>query len=146
MDPFRATIEDLQTIVASLADFWGERDTAGLHQALYVHEFGDTALVIRDNHGHPIAYLLGLVTPARVGYIHVVAVREDRRGGGLARVLYDEFESRARAQGATALKAITDPANSASLAFHRSLGFSAREVAGYSVSGAPRTVFERALA
>ncbi len=142
----RATIEDLQTIVASLSDFWGERDTAGLHQALYVHEFGETALVLRDGHGHQIAYLLGFVTPARVGYIHVVAVREGHRGRGLARALYEEFESLARARGATALKAITSPGNSSSHAFHRALGFSASELAGYSVSGEPRTVFRRLLA
>jgi len=117
----RATIEDLQAILASLADFWGERDTAGLHQALYVHEFGETALVIHDGHGHPIAYLLGFVSPAQVGYIHVVAVREGHRGRGLARVLYGEFESLARARGATALKAITSPGNATSVAFHRAL-------------------------
>jgi GNAT superfamily N-acetyltransferase len=139
----RATIEDLQTIVASLGEFWGDRDTAGLHHALYVHELGETALVIHDDHGHPIAYLLGFVTPARVGYIHIVAVREDHRAGGLARALYKEFESLARARGATALKAITSPGNSTSLAFHRALGFGASEVAGYSVLGEPRTVFRR---
>ncbi len=142
----RATIEDLQAIVASLADFWGERDTAGLHQALYVHEFGETALVIHDAHGHASAYLLGFVSPAQVGYIHVVAVRRDHRGRGLARVLYEEFEALARARGATALKAITSPGNETSVAFHRALGFSASVLAGYSVSGEPRIVFRRVLA
>ena len=141
----RATIEDLQTIVTSLGDFWGDRDTAGLHQALYVHEFGETSLVIHDEHGHPIAYLLGFVTPARVGYIHVVAVHADHRRAGFARELYEEFESLARARGANALKAITSPGNSRSLEFHRALGFSASEVAGYSVSGEPRVVFRREL-
>jgi hypothetical protein len=33
-----ARIEDLQTIVAALSAFWGDRDMAGLHQALYVPE------------------------------------------------------------------------------------------------------------
>lgn len=145
MYPRPATIEDLQTIVASLAEFWGERDTTGLHQALYVHEFGETALVIHDADGHPIAYLLGFVNPAHVGYIHLVAVHEDHRQHGLARVLYEEFESRARVRGATGLKAITSPENSISLAFHRALGFGARELAGYSASGEPRVVLERGL-
>jgi ribosomal protein S18 acetylase RimI-like enzyme len=141
----RATIEDLQAIVASLADFWGGREMAGLHQALYVHELGETALVIDGPHGRPIAYLLGFVTPAHVGYIHVVAVHEDHRQAGLAQALYERFEALARARGATALKAITSPGNSTSFAFHRALGFSASEVAGYSVSGEPRTVFRREL-
>jgi len=141
----RATIEDLQAIVASLGEFWGERDTSGLHHALFVHELGETALVFHDDHGHPIAYLLGFVTPARVGYVHVVGVHEDHRRGGLARALYDEFESLARAHGATALKAITRPGNHGSVAFHSALGFAATEHAGYAASGEPRTVFWREL-
>jgi GNAT superfamily N-acetyltransferase len=146
MTPQRATIEDLQSIVGSLPDFWGARDTAALHHALYVHEFGDTALVVHDDHGDPLAYLLGFVTPAHVGYIHVVAVRANARGRGLARELYREFESLARARGAVALKAITSPANAGSRAFHTALGFSASEMAGYSASGESVTVFRRTLA
>ncbi len=80
-----------------------------------------------------------------MGYIHVVAVHEGHRGQGLARVLYEEFESLVRARGATALKAITSPGNSSSFAFHRALGFNASELAGYSVSGEPRIVFRREL-
>lgn len=141
----RATIEDLQAIVASLAEFWGERDTSALHHALFVHELGDTALVFHDDRGHPIAYLLGLVTPARVGYVHVVGVHQGHRRGGLARALYEEFETLARARGATALKAITRPGNAASESFHRALGFAASEHAGHTASGEPRTVFRREL-
>ncbi len=140
-----ATIADLQAIVAALADFWGERDVAGLHHALYVREFGDTARVIRDGHGGVRAYLLGFLTPAHVGYIHVVAVREGHRGAGLARALYGDFEALARARGARSLKAITRPGNHGSVAFHRALGFSAREIAGYTAVGEPRIVFAREL-
>jgi GNAT superfamily N-acetyltransferase len=143
--PQRATIEDLQEVVGAIDEFWGGRDVSGLHQALYVHELGDTALVIRGGEGRVIAYLLGLLTPAGVAYIHLVAVRVDHHGGGLARALYEEFESQARARGAVALKAITSPGNAASHAFHRALGFNASEVAGYSASGEPRTVFWREL-
>ncbi len=142
----RARIGDLRAIVAELPAFWGEREMAGLHQALYVHEFGDSALLIRDGEGRVIAYLLGFVSPARVGYVHLVAVREGHRGKGLARHLYTEFESYARARGAIALKAITGPENHGSKAFHRAIGFTVREVAGYSVSGEARLVFERPLA
>ena len=140
----RAAIEDLQMIVATIEQFWGGRDVVGLHHALYIHELGETALMIGDDSG-VLAYLLGFVTPAREGYIHVVAVREDQRGRGLARTLYDEFATLARARGAVALKAITSPANTGSHAFHRTLGFSASEVPGYSASGEARTVFRREL-
>jgi ribosomal protein S18 acetylase RimI-like enzyme len=142
--PRRATIEDLQAIVAEIERFWGGRDVVGLHQALYIHELGETALVIDDDSG-VLAYLLGFVTPAREGYIHVVAVREDQRGRGLARTLYNEFATLARARGAVALQAITSPSNRASHVFHRALGFSASEVPGYSASGEARTVFRREL-
>jgi predicted GNAT superfamily acetyltransferase len=108
-------------------------------------QFGDTALVIRGGEGGVLAYLLGFLTPARVGYVHVVAPRLDQRGGRLARSLYDEFESLVRARGAVALKAITSPGNTASHAFHRALGFSASEVSAYSASGEPSTVFWREL-
>ncbi len=141
----RARIEDLQAIFAELREFWGDRDTLGLHQALFVHELGDTALLIRDVDGRAAAYLLGFLTPADVGYIHLVAVRADRRGRGLARLLYTEFEAHVHARGGVALKAITAPGNVPSHAFHRALGFSATEVPGYSATGEPRTVFRREL-
>jgi ribosomal protein S18 acetylase RimI-like enzyme len=149
VDPAR--IEDLQAIVAELSAFWGDRDMAGLHQALYVHEFGDTALVLRgdpddDEDGHIRAYLLGFVGPQGVGYIHVVAVRDEYRGEGLARRLYEEFERLARARGARALKAITSPGNGGSRSFHEALGFSVEEVERYSASGETRLVFRRELA
>jgi GNAT superfamily N-acetyltransferase len=48
----------------------------------------------------PAAYSLGLVAPRpAVGYIHMVGVRHDRRRVGLARLLYDEFKTLARAWG-----------------------------------------------
>jgi len=141
-----ATIEDLQAVVAALSDYWGGRDVTHLHHALYIHEFGDTARVIRDRDGGVRAYLLGFVTPAGVGYIHVVAVRADSRGDGLARRLYEDFEALARAREATSLKAITRPGNNSSLAFHRALGFGGDELDGYTASGEPRIVFVRALA
>jgi ribosomal protein S18 acetylase RimI-like enzyme len=143
--PQRAAIEDLHAIVAALGDFWDGRDTAALHHALFIHELGDTARVVRDDDGAVLAYLLGFVGPKQIGYIHAVAVRADRRGDGLARMLYDDFERLARTQGATVLKAITRPDNVGSLAFHRALGFTASEVAGYSASGEARTVLRREL-
>jgi predicted GNAT superfamily acetyltransferase len=141
----RVSIADLQAIVRRNRDFWGERDASALHHALYAHEFGETSVLFRDDDGAVMAYLLGFVTPQHVGYIHVVAVREDRRGGGLARRLYEEFEQLARLRGAVALKAITNPANAASREFHRALGFSARELGAYTTAGDARVVFSREL-
>ena len=132
-------------MVSELDAFWDGRDTGFLHQALYLHEFGDTALAVRGDDATVLAYLLGFPTPAGVGYIHAVAVRQGHRGGGLARRLYDEFEARVRAHGAHELKAITHPSNDGSIAFHRSLGFSATEVPNYSFLGESRMVFRREM-
>jgi predicted GNAT superfamily acetyltransferase len=138
------TIADLSAILGELADFWGERDTAFLHQALYVHELGETS-VLAERDGGIDGYLLGFVGQHGLGYIHAVAVRHEARGAGLAREMYNRFEQLARARGARGLKAITSPGNAGSRAFHEALGFSAEKVEGYSPSGATMIVFTRTL-
>ena len=75
------TIADLRTILGELDRFWGDRDTAFLHQALYVHEFGETS-VLAERDGEIVAYLLGFISQSGAGYIHAVAVRRSARGSG----------------------------------------------------------------
>jgi ribosomal protein S18 acetylase RimI-like enzyme len=145
MPPEQATIEDFLAVVASLNDFWGERDVRHLHHPMFVREFGDTALVTRAPDGTVLAYLFGFLTPSAVAYIHVVGVHCSHRRGGLARSLYKAFEGLAAQRGAVALKAITRPANRGSIDFHRSLGFSVSEVPDYVRTGEPRVVFWREL-
>jgi ribosomal protein S18 acetylase RimI-like enzyme len=139
-----ATIADLRTILGELEEFWDERDTAFLHQALYVHEFGQTS-VLAERDGLIVGYLLGFVGQHALGYIHAVAVRRGARGEGLARGMYERFEQLVRARGARGLKAITAPENAGSRAFHEALGFSTEEVDDYSPSSGMRLVFTRAL-
>jgi GNAT superfamily N-acetyltransferase len=141
----RASIEDLATVADEPHAFWGERELPALHHPLLVHEFGETAFVVREEGGRVIAYLFGLLTPARVGYIHLVAVREGHRRAGLARALYGHFAAVARDLGATSLKAFTQPVNTTSIAFHRSLGFLVSEVPDYVGPGELRVVFTREL-
>jgi GNAT superfamily N-acetyltransferase len=141
----RATIEDLVAIADEQACFWGERDMSHLHHPMLIHDFGETALLIRDLDGRIIAYLFGLLTPAGTGYVHLVAVREGHRHEGLGRRLYEEFESIVRSLGGGRLKAITRPQNSRSIDFHTALGFSATETPDYSGPGETRTVFLREL-
>jgi hypothetical protein len=49
-------------------------------------------------------------------------------------------------RGVTSLKAFTQPVNTTSIAFHRSLGFLVSEVPGYVGPGELRVVFTRELA
>jgi GNAT superfamily N-acetyltransferase len=140
MLPELASIADYNAIIDTLAEYWGERDMRARHHPMFVHEFGDTALVLRDGSGGVAAYLFGFVAPTQVGY-----VRADSRRAGLGRRLYREFETLARHRGATSLKAITTPTNHDSIAFHRALDMSATEVADYSGPGQPRVVFWRDL-
>jgi GNAT superfamily N-acetyltransferase len=146
-----ATIEDLTAVAGESREFWGDRELAALHHPLLVHDFGETALVIRGGEadgrgvGAVIAYLFGLLTPSGVGYVHLVAVREGHRRDGFARRLYERFEVLAREHDAHALKALTQPLNTRSIAFHRALGFTATEAADYAGPGEARIVFWKEL-
>ncbi len=117
MLPERATTADYNAIIDALADYWGARDMRARHHPMFVHEFGETSLVMRDGSGGVAAYLFGFVAPTQVGYVHLVGVRADSRRAGLGRRLYGEFETLARHRGATALKAISIPTNDGSMPF-----------------------------
>ncbi len=117
------TIADLRSILGELGEFWDDPDMEFLHQALYVHEFGETS-VLAERDGEILAYLLGFLGPNGTGYIHAVAVRRSARGQEVARRLYGHFEELVRARGASGLKAITRPGNEGSRSFHEAMGFS----------------------
>ena len=113
---------------------------------MFVHELGDGALVIRDKHGAVVAYLFGLFLPERrVAYVHLVAVRKDQRGQGLARLLYERFRALACERGCVRIKAIARPDNTASIGFHRAIGMEAVEAPDYSGPGRARVVFSAQL-
>ena len=138
----RADVSDLHQVLADHARYWGERDLRSLHLTSLVQEFGSTCLVARAEDGIR-GYLFGFVTPDRTGYVHLIATRDDTRGTGLGRTLYEAFTAAARRQGAVRLKAITSPANEGSIAFHRALGFQDRLAEDYDGPGRPRVVFTR---
>ncbi|MFK4100449.1 GNAT family N-acetyltransferase [Streptomyces sp. NPDC019531] len=139
-----ADVTDLHQVLADHARYWGERDLRSLHLTVLIQEFGPTCLVARSEDGIR-GYLFGFVTPDHTGYVHLIATRDDTRGTGLGRTLYEAFTETARRQGAVRLKAITSVTNEGSLAFHRSLGFDARVVEDYDGPGRARVVFTRDL-
>ncbi len=139
-----ATVTDFREVIDHHARYWGARDLRALHPAALIHHFPQTCLVAAAGDGIR-GYLFGFVTPDRIGYAHLIATRDDARGSGLGRRLYDTFTTAAQAQGAVRLAAITTPGNEDSIAFHRRLGFDARMVADYDGPGADRAVFTREL-
>jgi len=140
---------DLAEILRNFERFWGDRDLRHLHHPMFFCEFADTALVARRSAGPAgeiAGYLLGFVAPTGDGYIHFVAVRDDGRGLGLGRRLYETFTAAALERGATGLKALTSPGNERSLAFHRQMGFTEMTLEeDYAGSGRTRVVMRRAL-
>ena len=143
----RARDTDLAEILEDYPRFWGDREgPRALHHPMFVVEFGDTAFVARRADGQILAYLLGFVAPTRDAYVHFVAVRDDARGLGLARQLYETFTLVAVARGAGALKAITSPENAGSLAFHHALGFTLTLAGDYGGAGQARVVMRKVLA
>jgi hypothetical protein len=73
------THEDYNQILDELQEFWGARDTRHLHHPFLVHEFGNSAFVIR-NGAQVVAYLFGFLSQTEpVGYVHTVAVRTPAR-------------------------------------------------------------------
>jgi len=142
---------DLAKIMRDFERFWGDRELPrALHHPMFFCEFADTALAARRGTGDTseiAGYLLGFVAPTGDGYIHFVAVRDDGRGLGLGRRLYQTFTAAALERGAAALKALTGPGNERSIAFHRRMGFTEMTLdEDYAGSGRARMVMRRPLA
>lgn len=113
---------DYDEIVSHIIEFWGSERTLALHHPMFVYEFGDTALVIKNGE-EVAAYLFGFMAQTGpVAYVHLVGVRQAYRRLGLGRRLYEHFIELARVRGCTELKAITTAGNGESIAFHQSLG------------------------
>jgi ribosomal protein S18 acetylase RimI-like enzyme len=148
------TSEDYFQILDELPEFWDGRDTRALHHPFVIHEFGNSAVVIRDG-SRVLAYLFGFLSQREpVGYVHTIAVRASARRRRLAQRLFDHFVEFAREHDCTHVKAITTPSNAGSIAFHKSLGMELLGepnaagipvIGDYAGRGTPRVVFWKAI-
>jgi len=145
--------QDYNQILDELHEFWGARDVRQLHHPFLIHEFGNSAFVIRRG-TQVVAYLFGFISQTEpVGYVHTVAVRTSARRQHLAHKLFGHFVEFARRHGCRHVKAITTPANLDSIAFHKSLGMqllgapidALPMIADYAGRGAPRVVFWKSI-
>ena len=71
------TQHDYNQILDELPEFWGARDTRHLHHPFLIHEFGNSAFVIRDG-AQVVAYLFGFLAN-RTGRIRAYGRRADVR-------------------------------------------------------------------
>ncbi len=153
------TPDELNYILEHFLDFWDHEEPKVRHHPMFVREFADCSLALRDG-DTLVGYLLGIVSSAKGpdgkpwAYIHMVAVRRSHRRRGLAERLYAEFEELARSRGCSLLRATAATHNKQTYAFHTAIGFEPQgteEVDGVKVHptyfgpGKPRVVFEKKL-
>src|ERR1700750_671466 len=101
--------QDYNQILDELSDFWDGRQVRHLHHPMLIHEFGNSAFVVRDD-AAVAAYLFGLLPRVEpVGYVHIIAVRASARRRRLGARLFGHFMEYARKQGCRHVKAITTP-------------------------------------
>jgi hypothetical protein len=103
----RARESDHALLIGRVNEWRGGRDMAPLLPRLFFQHFHDTGLVTESD-GDVVGFVIGFVSQAEpaVGYIHFVGV--------FAIVLE---------RGCTEVRCVTSPVNTASIAFHRRMGF-----------------------
>jgi GNAT superfamily N-acetyltransferase len=123
---------DFPHISKNLDSWWGGRNMAPMLPKLWFKDFSDTSFVIRGENLTPIAFLVGYIsqTDKTKAYAHFIGVDPEYRTDGLGRSLYEAFANKALGLGANRIEAVTSPINTASLRFHESLGFMAKENSG----------------
>jgi ribosomal protein S18 acetylase RimI-like enzyme len=139
---------DHARVAEVIDDWWGGRQVRDMLPRLFFTHFRDTSFAAEDDDGELAGFLCGFLsqTYPEQAYVHFVGVSPGHRGAGLARELYERFFAAARTAGRTSVHCVTSPQNTASIAFHRRLGFEVEaEVEGYDGSGESRVVLARAL-
>jgi ribosomal protein S18 acetylase RimI-like enzyme len=124
--------------------FW-DTDTRALHHPVWFHQFGGFGALAMTTGGEDVGYVLGVVTADRLAYLHLLAVRSDRRRSGLGRRLCRWFDDLAASTGARVVQAVTRPDNAAATAFHTALGASAHLSRDHAGPGEDRLVLTRSL-
>jgi GNAT superfamily N-acetyltransferase len=149
------SMDDFNQIISDIEAFWGSNRTVHLHQPYLIHEFGNTAFVIKED-DLIIGYLFGFFSQTEpTGYVHLLGIRESHQRKGLGTKLYTHFISLCSERGIKKIKAITSSGNSKSIAFHtKQIGMALKGqpnddgiivVKDYSGTGQDRVVFERNL-
>lgn len=115
---------DYDRIIAVLDLWWGGRQMALMLPRLFFSHFHDTGFVWEEA-GEPLAFLCGFISQAspEQAYVHFIGVHPDHRRRGLAGQLYEAFFATVRRRGCREVHCVTSTVNTASVAFHRRIGF-----------------------
>jgi ribosomal protein S18 acetylase RimI-like enzyme len=111
-------------VIGVLDDWWGGRAVSAALSRLFFIHFQDTSFAVEDA-GRCVAFLAGFLSQTDVtrAYVHFVGVDPRYRKHGLGRRLHERFAAVVGARGVETIHAVTSPANTQSVAFHRRLGF-----------------------
>jgi GNAT superfamily N-acetyltransferase len=131
-------------LLAAHDRFW-DSDTRALHHPVWFHQFGGFGALALGPGDEDVGYVLGVVTADRLAYVHLLAVREDRRRSGLGARLCGWFDELAAATGARVVQAVTRRENTAALAFHAALGARPHLSRDHAGPGEDRVVLTRSL-
>ena len=140
---------DYGRVIGRVNAWWDGRDMAPMLPRLFFVHFEGTSYVVDDDAGQLAAFLIGFLsqTEPDEAYVHFVGVAPEHRGEGLGRRLYERFCEDARDHGRLRVRCVTSPANDASVAFHKALGFEVERVArDYDGPGEDRVLFVKRLA
>lgn len=150
MEIEKCTVSDYHQILENIIHFWGSDRTLHVHHPMFIHEFGNTAYVIKENN-KIIAYLFGFLSQTSpTAYVHLVGVHKEHQNKGLGSKLYKHFINYAKQNGCNMLKAITTPTNQLSINFHKKIGMTLlgnknsegiEVIQNYSRQGQDRVVF-----
>jgi ribosomal protein S18 acetylase RimI-like enzyme len=139
---------DYGRVIQYVNAWWGGREMAPMLPKLFFVHFEGTSFVAEDDAGELVGFLVGFrsQTDPTEAYVHFVGVSPEHRGSGLGRALYERFAAAARQHGCTTVRCVTSPANEASVAFHRKIGFEIDRVApDYDGPGEDRVLLVRRL-
>ncbi|GAA4964990.1 GNAT family N-acetyltransferase [Yinghuangia aomiensis] len=158
------TEDDFPRVQYGLTHWWGGLGgDAGAQQRrllvprLFLQHFCLTSQVVEDGEGRLVAFLVGFLSQDRAdeAYIHFVGVDPEWQGSGVGRAMYERFFAAVRTAGRTRVRCLTGPANRASVAYHRRLGFRVEPGAldfdgipatpDYDGEGLPRVLFVKEL-
>ncbi|MCB0463905.1 MAG: GNAT family N-acetyltransferase [Flavobacteriaceae bacterium] len=146
----KCTVFDYNQILENIVGFWGSDRTLCLHHPLFIHEFGNTAYVVKEK-DNVIAYLFGFLSQtSSTAYVHLIGVHKSKQNMGIGTKLYNNFISYAKLNDCNKLKAITSPTNILSINFHKKMGMhllgnknnnGVEVIKNYSGNGQDRVVF-----